>query len=150
MIESNTRTLGVFLACLVALVVLMQSAQRMMNVSAAVSHPVVVEKAPPAPVIVEALVTKATNEYVAIPKEKCGSMWVNGGNFVLVTPKTCNDVSVASMTIAVSEKPCEASTPADFQSLTNSTAFKGDYGFYVGQGKNVKCVAVKEIIGKYV
>ena len=149
MIDGNTRTLGVILACFVALVVLGQSAQRMMNVSAAVPHPVIIDRAPPAPVIVEA-VRKTTNEYVAIPKEKCGSMWVSGGNYVLVSPKTCNDVSVASITIAVSEKPCEASTQADFQRLTNSTAFKGDYGFYVGQGKHVQCVAVKEIVGKYI
>ncbi len=151
MIDSNTRTLGVLLACFVALVVLGQSAQRMMNVSAAVPHPIIVDKAPPAPVIVEAI-RQATNEYVAIPKEKCGSMWqnVNNGNSVIVMPKTCNDVAIASITVAVSDKPCDASKEADFRSLTNSTAFKGEYGFYVGQGKNVKCVAVKEIIGKYI
>ena len=150
MIDGNTRTLGVLLACFVALVVLGQSAQRLMNVSAAVTHPAVVEVAPLATAMVETPVKRASNEYVAIPKEKCSSMWVNGGNYVLVTPKTCNDVNVASITIAVSEKPCEASAPADFQNLTNSTAFKGDYGFFVGQGKNVQCVAVKQIIGKYI
>ena len=150
---SNTRTLGVLLAGFVALVVLGQSAQQLSHqfrATAAVTHSVVVvETAPPAPVIVEATLKQAS-EFVAIPKEKCGSMWVNGGNYVLVTPKTCNDVSVASITVAVSEKPCDASTQADFRSLTNTTAFKGDYGFYVGQGKTVQCLAVKQIIGKYI
>ena len=150
MIQGNSRTLGVLLACFVALVVLGQSAQRLTNVSAAVMHPpVVVEKASVAPVIVEAPVKKVSNQLVAIPKEKCASTWTNYGTSVLVTPKTCNDVSIASMTIAVSEKPCDASTQADFQSLTYNTYFKGDFGFYLGQGKNVKCLAVKEIVGKY-
>ncbi len=148
MIDSNTRTLGVVLACFVALVVLGQSAHRMTNVSAANIHlPVVVEKATVAPAVVE--VKKASNQLVAIPKEKCGSTWVNGGNYVLVTPKTCNDVSIASMTIAVSDKPCDAAKQADFQSLSYDTYFKGDFGFYLGQGKKVQCLAVKEIVGKY-
>ena len=149
MIDSNTRTLGVILACFVALVVLGQSAQRLTNVNAAVIHPAVVEKVAVAPVVVEAPVKNSSNQLVAVPKEKCGSMWVNGGNYVLVTPKTCNDVAITSITVAVSEKPCEASSQADFQSLTNTTAFNGDYGFYVGQGKNVQCLAVREIVGKY-
>jgi hypothetical protein len=149
MIDSNTRTLGVILACFVALVVLGQSAQRLTNVSAAVIHAPVLEKATVAPAAVEAPVKKASNQLVAIPKEKCGSTWVNGGNFVLVTPKTCGDVAIASMTVAVSDKPCETSTQADFQSLSYDTYFKGDFGFYLGQGKKVQCLAVKEIVGKY-
>jgi hypothetical protein len=150
MIDSNTRTLGAILACFVALVVLVQSAQRLTNVSAAVIHAPVLEKASVAPVAVEApVVKKASNQLVAIPKEKCGSTWVNGGNYVLVTPKTCDDVAISSMTVAVSDKPCEASSQADFQTLSYNTYFKGDFGFYLGQGKNVKCLAVKEIVGKY-
>ena len=150
MIDGNTRTLGVILAfCFVALVVLGQSAQRLTNVSAAVIHPPVVEKATVAPVVVEAPVKKVLNQLVEIPKEKCGSTWVNGGNYVLVTPKTCGDVAIASLTVAVSDKPCEASTQADFQSLSYDTYFKGDFGFYLGQGKKVQCLAVKEIVGKY-
>jgi hypothetical protein len=89
------------------------------------------------------------NQLVAIPKEKCGSTWVNGGNYVLVTPKTCVDVVIASLTVAVSDKPCEASARADFRSLSYDTYFKGDFGFYLGQGKKVQCLAVKEIVGKY-
>ncbi len=149
MIDSNTRTLGVLLACFVALVILGQSAHRLTNVSAAVIHPSVIEKASVAPAAVEAPVKKVSNQLVSIPKEKCASTWTNYGNSVLVTPKTCNDVSIASMTIAVSEKPCETSTPADFQSVSYDTYFKGDFGFYLGQGKKVQCLAVKEIVGKY-
>jgi hypothetical protein len=149
MIDSNTRTLGIVLACFVALVVLGQSAQRLTNVSAAVIHPVVVEKATVAPAAVEAPVKKASNQLVAIPKEKCASKWTNYGSSVLVTPTTCNDVSIASMTIAVSEKPCDASKQADFQNFSYDTYFKGDFGFYLGQGKKVQCLAVKEIVGKY-
>lgn len=148
MIETNTRTLGVLLAIFVALVMFVQSAQRVNH--AAVFHPVVAEQAVVAPAAVEAPVFKrASNALVAIPKEKCASTWVNGGNYVLVTPQACNDVSIASMTIAVSAKPCDASTKADFQNVTNSTYFKGDFGFFVGQGKSVQCLAVQEIVGKY-
>ena len=149
MIDSNTRTLGVILACFVALVVLGQSAQRLTHVSAAVIHAPVLEKANVAPVVVEAPVKKVSNQLVAIPKEKCASTWTNYGTSVLVTPTTCNDVSIASMTIAVSEKPCEASTQTDFQSLSYNTYFKGDFGFYLGQGKKIQCLTVKEIVGKY-
>jgi hypothetical protein len=142
-------TLGVHLARFVALVALGQSAQRLTDVSASAAHPPVVEKATVAPAVIEAPVKKVSNQLVAIPKEKCGSTWVNGGNYVLVTPKACDDVAVSSMTIAVSDKPCEASTQADLQSLTYNTYFKGDFGFYLGQGKHVQCLAVKEIVGKY-
>jgi len=149
MIDGNIRTLGVLLACFVASVVLGQSAQRLTDVSALIAHPPVVEKATVAPVVIEAPVKKVSDQLVAIPKEKCGSTWVNSGNYVLVTPKTCADVAVSSITIAVSDKPCEASTQADFQSLTYNTYFTGDFGFYLGQGKHIQCLAVKEIIGKY-
>ncbi len=148
MITSNVRTLVVVLAGFVALVILGQSAQQLKV--AAFPSPVVVEKAmTQPPVVVAAPVKKAMGEFVAIPKEKCGSTWINGGNYVLVTPKTCNDVAISSMTIAVSDKPCDASTQADFQNITYNTYFKGDFGFFVGQGKSVQCLAVKEIVGKY-
>jgi hypothetical protein len=146
---NNTRTLGVLLAGFVALVMVAQSAQRV-QVTAASIHVPVIEKAPEAPVKPAAQVAaKPVNQLVVIPSEKCASTWVNGGNYVLVTPKTCKDVSIASITVGVSAKPCEASTKADFQSLTNSTYFNGDYGFYLGQDKSVKCLAVQEIVGKY-
>ena len=151
MIDSNTRTLSVLLACFVALVVLAQSAQRLStNVSAAVVHPAIMEQTVAAPAVVaEAPVKKAVSQLVAIPKEKCGSVWVNGGNYVLVTPKTCNDVNITSMTVAVSDKPCDVASDADFKNIAYNTYFKGDFGFYVGQGKHIQCLAVKEIIGKY-
>ncbi len=136
------------MAIFVALVMFVQSAQRV-NL-AAPFHPAVVEKPVVAAAIVEApVVKKASNALVAIPKEKCASTWTNYGNSVLVTPQTCKDVSIASMTIAVSSKPCDASTKADFENVTASTYFKGDFGFYVGQGKSVQCLAVQEIVGKY-
>lgn len=84
--------------------VLGQSPPRLTDVSASVIHPAVVEKATVAPAVVEAPVKKVSNQLVAIPKEKCGSTWVNGGNYVPVTPKTSDDVAVSSMTIAVSDK----------------------------------------------
>ncbi len=74
MIDGDTRTLGVILACFVALVVLGQSAQRLTNVSAAVIHPPVVEKATVAPVVVEAPVKNVLNQLVEIPKDQHGSM----------------------------------------------------------------------------
>ena len=43
----------------------------------------------------------------------------------------------------------EASSEADFQNLSYNTYFKGDFGFYLGQGKRVQRLAVKEIVGKY-
>ncbi|MFZ1109537.1 MAG: hypothetical protein WAN43_14490 [Rhodomicrobium sp.] len=151
--QTNIRTLGVLLAGFVALVIVGHSAQRVqVSLSARAVQAPVVDKAPEvAPVKAEApsFFKKAAPQLVAIPAAKCASTWINGGNYVLVTPQTCNDVSIASITIGVSAKSCEASTKADFQSLTNSTAFKGDYGFYVGQGRTVKCLAVQEILGKY-
>ena len=64
------------MACFVALIVLGQSAQRLTNVSAAVIHAPVLEKANVAPVAVETPVKKASNQLVAIPKEKCASTWI--------------------------------------------------------------------------
>ncbi len=148
MIETNTRTLAVLLASFVALVMVIQSAHRASN-SAPVNYQALADKAIEAVKIEVPVVKKVSNQLMAIPAEKCASTWVNGGNYVLVTPTACNDVSIASIKIGVSAKPCETSTKADFESLTNSTAFKGDYGFYLGQGKAVQCVAVQEILGKY-
>lgn len=150
MIQDNIRTLGVILAGFVALIVLGQSAQHLTVTAAVVTQPTAIQKVVETPIIGEAAsVKKAVNQLVAIPKEKCASTWVNGGNYVLVTPQTCNDVAITSLTVAVSDKPCDSAKDADFQNLNSSTYFKGDYGFYVGQGRHVQCVAVKEIVGKY-
>jgi hypothetical protein len=152
MIDTNTRTLGVLLAGFVALVIVGQSAQRVHSFSSKTVPAPVVEKAPEViPVKAEApsFFKKAEPQLVSIPAAKCASTWINGGNIVRVMPQTCNDVSIASITIGISAKDCDSSTKADFQSLTNTTAFKGEYGFYVGQDRNVKCVAVQNIIGKY-
>jgi hypothetical protein len=152
MIDTNARTLGVLLAGFVALVIVAQNAHRgpVTSVVRTVQGPVV-DKAPEVvPVKAEApIFRRAAPQLLAIPAAKCASTWVNGGNFVLVTPTACNDVAISSITIGVSAKSCETSSNADFQTLTNTTAFKGDYGFYLGQDKSVKCLAVKEIVGKY-
>jgi hypothetical protein len=153
MIDTNTRTLGVLLAGFVALVIVGQSAHKVQvtSVARAIQAPVV-DKAPEVvPVKAEApsFFKKAEPQLVAIAPSKCASTWINGGNIVRVMPQSCNDVSIASITIGISEKDCDSSTKADFQSLTNTTNFKGEYGFYVGQGRNVKCLAVQNIVGKY-
>jgi hypothetical protein len=152
MIDSNARTLGVLLAGFVALVVVAQSANRVQvaNVSRAIQAPAADRAPEVVPVKAEApIFRRAAPQLVAIPATKCASTWINGGNYVLVTPTTCNDVAISSITIGVSAKSCETSSNADFVTMTNTTAFKGDYGFYLGQDKAVKCLSVKEIVGKY-
>jgi hypothetical protein len=151
MIDTNTRTLGVLLAGFVALVMVAQSAHKVTSVARAIQGPVV-DKAPEVvPVKAEApsFFKRAEPQLVSIPASKCASTWINDGNSVRVMPQTCNDVAIASITIGVSAKSCETSTKADFQSLTNTTAFKGEYGFFVGQDRNVQCLAVQNIVGKY-
>lgn len=152
MIESNTRTLAVLLASFAALVMLAQSAQRLSNVSAAVVHAPIIAKASeaPAPVKSEPAVIKKPAQLISVPAAKCASTWTAGKNYVLVTPQTCSDVSIASITVAVSAKSCDASREADFQILSNDTFFKGDYGFFVKGDQAIKCVAVREIVGKYI
>jgi hypothetical protein len=151
MIESNTRTLAVLLASFAALVMLAQSAHRLNNVSAAVVHAPSIAKAPEAaPVKSEPAAIKRPAQLVSVPAAKCASTWTAGKNYLLVTPQTCNDVSIASITVAVSAKSCDASREADFQTLSNDTFFKGDYGFFVKGDQAIKCVAVREIIGKYI
>ena len=55
------------------------SPRRLTDVSALIAHPPVVEKVTVAPVVIEAPVKKVSDQLVAIPKEKCGSTWVNSG-----------------------------------------------------------------------
>lgn len=160
MIDTNTRTLGVLLAGFVAFVIVAHSAQKVhLSLPARAFQAPVVEKAPEVvPVKVEAtsFFKKAEPQLVSVAPSKCASTWINDGNSVRVMPQTCNDVSIASITIGVSAKDCDSSTKADFQSLTNNQSltnstpyFKGSYGFYVGQGRNVKCLEVQNIVGKY-
>ncbi len=92
---------------------------------------------------------KSSSPLEQIPSDKCSVSWVNGGNYVLVTPSACKGVKVVSMTIAVSAKTCAESAEGDFRRLTNTTLFKGDFGFYLGQDKPARCLVVHEIRGKY-
>jgi hypothetical protein len=94
--------------------------------------------------------TKRLNFIETIPSNTCNISLVNGGNYVLATPTACKGVRVASMTIAVSAKSCAESGQADFSNLTNTTLFKGDFGFYLGQGKPARCLVVREMWGRYV
>jgi hypothetical protein len=94
--------------------------------------------------------TKTLTLVEKIPSNTCNVSLVNGGNYVLATPTACKGVRVASMTIAVSAKSCAESAQADFSDLTNSTVFKGDFGFYLGQGKPARCLVVREMLGRYV
>ena len=93
---------------------------------------------------------KTSNFLEKIPSSTCGVSLVNGGNCVLATPTACKSVPVASMTIAVSAKSCAESTQADFSDPTNTTLFKGDFGFYLGQDKPARCLVVREMWGRYV
>ena len=93
---------------------------------------------------------KASALLEQIPSNTCNVAWVNGGNYVLATPTTCNGARVASMTISVSAKSCGTSTEADFRDLINTTLFKGDFGFYLGQDKPARCIVVREMWGRYI
>ena len=94
--------------------------------------------------------TKTLTRLEKIPSNTCNVSLVNGGNYVLATPSACKGARVAAMTIAVSAKSCAESAQADFSDLTNSTVFKGDFGFYLGQGKPARCLVVREMLGRYV
>ncbi len=93
---------------------------------------------------------KASKSFDQIPSNACNVSLVNGGNYVLATPTACKGVRVASMTIAVSAKTCAESAQADFNDLKNTTLFKGDFGFYLGQAKPARCLVVREMWGRNV
>ncbi|WP_127076286.1 hypothetical protein [Rhodomicrobium lacus] len=84
---------------------------------------------------------------VAIPAEKCTLKLTNGGTFALATPASCAGVTIESIKLGVSEKPCSEARESDFQSVTSSTYYKGDFGFYLGQNNPRRCLVVKEILG---
>jgi hypothetical protein len=94
--------------------------------------------------------TKTLTNLDKIPSNTCDVSLVNGGNYVLATPTGCKGVRVAAMTIAASAKSCAESAQADFSDLTNTTLFKGDFGFYLGQDKPARCLVVREMWGRYV
>ncbi len=143
MTESNTRTLVVLLSSFVAFVFLTQFANKF-------SVPAPATYKPPFTLAAGAPVSKTLNVFVPVALDKCSVSWVNGGNYALATPRACKGVSLVSMTIGVSAKSCAESTKADFRSVTNSTLYKGDFGFYLGQGASAHCLVVQEMWGKYI
>ncbi len=144
MTDSNMRTLSVLLPCLVAFVFLVQLASNANMQTSSVPKLQAISVAETS--FSEA---KASTVFASIPLNKCGVTWVNGGNYVLATPSSCKGVKVVAMTIGVSEKSCAESTNADFRKLTNTTLFKGDFGFYLGQDRPAHCLVVQQIWGKY-
>ena len=144
MTDSNKRTLSVLLPSLVAFVFLVNIASKA-SIQAPVIHgaPAILAAATP-------LYDKSSNTFAQLPADKCSVSWVNGGNYVLATPSACKGVKVVAMTIGVSAKSCTESVGEDFRRLSNTTLFKGDFGFYLGQDRPARCLVVQEIWGKYV
>jgi hypothetical protein len=138
MTDSNMRTLSVLVPSLVAFVFLVQFASN--------SH-LQVPAIHKAPAITAAGAPTASALLEQIPTNACNVSWVNGGNYVLATPNACKGVRIASITIGVSDKSCAESTVADFRSLTNTTLFKGDFGFYLGQDRPARCLIVQDMWG---
>ena len=147
MTESNTRTFFVLLMGFAAFMALVQMSGKAGPLSTAVFNGYAAYKAPPAPA--EPMLARKTSEAVALPLNKCAVSWTNGGNYVLATPSGCNGVSVQAMTIRASAKSCAQSGDADFRSLTNATYFKGDFGFFLGQGNVARCLVVEQMVGRY-
>jgi len=145
MTDANMRTLSVLLPSLVAFVFLVQFASKS-SVQAPSMH-----KAPAITAVGAPLYdAKASGLLEQIQSNNCNVSWVNGGNFALATPGACKGVRVVSMTIGASAKSCAESTSADFRTLNNTTLFKGDFGFYLGQDRPARCLVVQEMWGKYV
>ena len=140
MTDSNMRTLRVLLPGLVAFILLVQLAAQKNFQS----------PLPMAPAIASFYDAQAASGLDRIPSNACAVSWVNGGNYVLATPRACNGVRVLSMTIGVSAKSCSDSASADFRQLTNSTLFKGEFGFYLGQNGQPGCLVVQELRGQAV
>ncbi len=140
MTESNTRTFFVLATSLVALSAVVQLAGKAGPAPAAFKASALA--------VMEPMVAR-TSAIVALPIGKCAVSWTNGGNYVLATPSGCNGVSVQAMTIRASAKSCADSSQADFRSLANSTYFRGDFGFYLGQDASARCLVVEQMLGRY-
>jgi hypothetical protein len=145
MTDSNMRTLGFLLTGLVAFVFLVQLASTG-SIQAPALHQSSTIMAAGAPLFDK----KASHLLEQIPSSTCNVALVNGGNYALATPTACKGARVTSMTIGVSAKSCAESTQADFRVLTNTTLFKGEFGFYLGQDKPARCLVVREIWGRTV
>ncbi len=148
MTESNVRTLSVLLPSLVALVFVVQFTNKIGAPTPATYKTSAIMVAS-APFDITAA-GKAANPLMQLAAETCSISWVNGGNYVLAKASACKGAKAVSMTIAVSAKPCAQSAKGDFRSLTNSTFFKGDFGFYLGQDKPASCLLVEQIWGRNV
>ena len=147
MTDINTRTFFILLTSFVALMVLVQSKGGVLSPSSTAYRAGAAYKAPPAPPA-EPLLARKTSAMVELPLGKCAVSWVNGGNFVLATPSACTGVSVQEMTIRASAKPCAESRESDFRRLTNTTYFKGDFGFFLGQDAAAGCLIVDRMLGR--
>ncbi len=145
MTNSNMRTLSFLLPGLLACVFLIKLAGTANIQTPAFHNKPIIMGASTLPIDIKTL-----NLLEQIPSDTCNVAWVNGRNYVLATPTACNGVRVVSMTISVSAKSCGESAQEDFRNITNSTLFKGDFGFYLGQDEQARCLVVREMWGKYV
>ena len=145
MTYSNTRTLSILLPGLLVCFFLIKMAGTANIQTPALQHKPIIMETSTLP-----FNTKTLNRLDKIPSDTCNVAWVNGGNYVLATPAACNGVRVVSMTISVSAKSCSESAQEDFRNITNSTLFKGDFGFYLGQDKPARCLVVRDVWGRYV
>jgi hypothetical protein len=147
MTQTNTRTLFIVLTSFVALMLVLQISGKsgvLAPVSAGLKTSSAAKAPPPEPML-----ARRTSSVVALPLNTCAVSWVNGGNYVLATPSKCNGASVQAMTIRASDKPCAQAREADFRSVTNSTYFKGDFGFFLGQNATPGCLVVEQLLGRY-
>jgi hypothetical protein len=149
MTESNTRTFFVLAMSFAALMFFVQmsgksgifaSRSTAFNGGAAYTSPT----APAEPML-----ARRTTALVTLPLNKCAVSWVNGGSYVLATPSGCNGVAVQEMVIRASAKSCANAREGDFRMITNSTYFKGDFGFFLGQNTSAGCLVVDQMLGRY-
>jgi hypothetical protein len=141
MTESNSRTFLVLLSSFVAFVFIAQMPSKGVQTASAF-------KAPMAAAFEPAL-AKSAGAPVSLPLNKCAVSWTNGGNYILATPAPCGGVAIQAMTIRFADKSCAEAQKADFRTLQNSTYFKGDFGFYLGQGATARCYVVEQLAGRY-
>jgi hypothetical protein len=149
MTESNTRTFFVLAMSFAALMFFVQMSGKsgMLASKSPVFGARAAYVAPTAPA--EPMLARKTTSLVALPLSKCAVSWVNGGSYVLATPSGCNGVAVQEMVIRASAKSCANSREADFRTVTNSTYFKGDFGFFLGQNSAAGCLVVDQMLGRY-
>jgi hypothetical protein len=141
MTESNSRTFFVLLSSFVAFVFIAQMPSKGVQAPSAFNAPIAAAFEP--------ALAKTGGAAVSLPLNKCAVSWTNGGNYLLATPAPCSGVAIQAMTIRVADKSCAEAQNADFRTLQNSTYFKGDFGFYLGQGAKARCYVVDQLAGRY-